>query len=127
PVCFSGFLNQSEITAAYAASDCLLLPSDSGETWGLVVNEAMACGLPALVSDQVGCAVDLVTPGVTGDVFGCGDVDALARLLARHGADRAGLARMGLAAQDRVVGGYNFERVVEGAMTALSFVTGNPS
>jgi len=124
PVQFSGFLNQSEITAAYAASDCLLLPSDSGETWGLVVNEAMACGLPALVSDQVGSAADLVTPGATGDVFGCGDVDALAGMLARYGSDRQRLARMGQAAQERVTGGYNFSRVVEGALAALDFVTG---
>ncbi len=126
PVHFAGFLNQSEITAAYAAADALLLPSDSGETWGLVVNEAMACGLPALVSDQVGCAVDLITPGVTGDAFACGDVDALSALLARHGAAPDGLARMGQAARGRVVEGYNFERVVAGALAALAFVTETP-
>ncbi|MBZ0087658.1 MAG: glycosyltransferase family 4 protein [Thermomonas sp.] len=123
PVHFAGFLNQSEITAAYAASDALLLPSDSGETWGLVVNEAMACGLPALVSDQVGCAVDLVTPGATGEVFGCGDVAALAALLKRYAAKREALAQMGQAAQARVLDGYNFGRVVDGAMAALTFVT----
>ncbi len=59
PVSFTGFLNQGEIAQAYAAADFLLLPSRS-ETWGLVVNEAMACGLPAIVSDGVGCAEDLV-------------------------------------------------------------------
>lgn len=123
PVHFAGFLNQSEITAAYAASDALLLPSDSGETWGLVVNEAMACGLPALVSDQVGCAVDLVTPGATGEVFGCGDVAALAALLARYAEKREALAQMGQAAQARVLDGYNFGRVVDGVMAALTFVT----
>ncbi|MFV9504997.1 MAG: glycosyltransferase family 4 protein, partial [Oscillochloridaceae bacterium umkhey_bin13] len=57
---FTGFLNQSQITQAYVAADLLVLPSDGSETWGLVVNEAMACGLPALVSDQVGCAPDLI-------------------------------------------------------------------
>jgi glycosyltransferase involved in cell wall biosynthesis len=124
PVHFAGFLNQSEITAAYAASDCLVLPSDSGETWGLVTNEAMACGLPALVSDQVGCAVDLVTPGVTGDSYACGDVDALASLLARYAPDAAGLARMGQAARARVHSDYNFDRVVEGAVSALRSVQG---
>ncbi|WP_425507198.1 glycosyltransferase family 4 protein [Thermomonas carbonis] len=96
---FAGFLNQSEITAAYAAADCLVLPSDHGETWGLVVNEAMACGLPALVSDQVGCAVDLIVAGHTGDVFPCGDVAALSAMLARHGRNREGLADMGAAAR----------------------------
>ncbi len=59
PVTLAGFLNQTEITRAYAAADCLVLPSDWGETWGLVVNEAMACGLPAIVSDRVGCALPI--------------------------------------------------------------------
>lgn len=122
PVRFTGFLNQSEITAAYAASDCLLLPSDSGETWGLVVNEAMACGLPALVSDQVGCARNLVDPGATGDVFTCGDVAALAELIERHSLRPETLAAMGSGARMRVRSDYNFERVVEGAMAALAFV-----
>jgi glycosyltransferase involved in cell wall biosynthesis len=41
------------------AADCLVLPSDHGETWGLVVNEALASGLPCIVSDACGCAEDL--------------------------------------------------------------------
>ena len=126
PVRFAGFLNQSEIGAAYAASDCLLLPSDAGETWGLVVNEAMASGLPAIVSDQVGCAVDLIESGVTGDVFPCGDVAALAVLLERHANAQGQLARMGAAAREKVTKGYNFEYVVAGVMKALAFVTETP-
>jgi glycosyltransferase involved in cell wall biosynthesis len=125
PVHFAGFLNQSEITAAYAAADCLVLPSDSGETWGLVTNEAMACGVPALVSDQVGCAVDLITPGETGDVFACGDTSGLAALIARH-ADRSDLDRMGEAARRRVHVDYNFDRVVKGTMSALELVGKEP-
>jgi len=76
PIRFTGFLNQSEIARAYAVSDVLVVPSRS-ETWGLVVNEAMACGIPALVSDGVGCAGDLIEPGVTGDVFRVGAVPEL--------------------------------------------------
>ena len=72
PVTFAGFLNQTEIAGAYVAADCLVLPSDTGETWGLVVNEAMACGIPAIVSDQVGCGPDLVSEGVTGATFPTG-------------------------------------------------------
>jgi glycosyltransferase involved in cell wall biosynthesis len=59
---FTGFLNQTEISRAYVAADCLVLPSDYRETWGLVVNEAMASGLPCIVSDACGCAEDLVEP-----------------------------------------------------------------
>lgn len=73
PVTFAGFLNQSQIVDAYIASDCLVLPSDHGETWGLVVNEAMACGRPAIVSDQAGCHLDLIRVGETGWVHRFGD------------------------------------------------------
>jgi glycosyltransferase involved in cell wall biosynthesis len=52
-------MNQTEISRAYVAADCLVLPSDHGETWGLVVNEALASGLPCLVSDACGCAEEL--------------------------------------------------------------------
>ncbi len=74
---FAGFLNQSEMARAYVAADALVLPSES-ETWGLVVNEALACGVPCVVSDRVGCAVDMIVTGINGAVYPCGDVEALA-------------------------------------------------
>jgi glycosyltransferase involved in cell wall biosynthesis len=122
PIHFTGFLNQSEITAAYAVSDCLLLPSDHGETWGLVVNEAMACELPALVSDQVGSAVNLITSGKTGDTFACGNIEELAMLMNRYAREPDLLERMGAEARCRVFADYNFERVVDGVLAALNFV-----
>ncbi|MDP1841705.1 MAG: glycosyltransferase family 4 protein [Reyranella sp.] len=75
---FHGFVNQSELPAIYAAADVIVLPSDGRETWGLVVNEAMACGVPAVVSDAVGCGPDLIETGLTGAVFPLGNVAALA-------------------------------------------------
>jgi len=77
---FTGFLNQTEISKAYAVADCLVLPSDYGETWGLVVNEAMASGLPCLISDQCGSAADLGHIG-RNRVFPCADVASLGRNL----------------------------------------------
>lgn len=68
-VVFAGFVNQRELPKYYGISDLLVLPSDGGETWGLVVNEAMACGTPAIVSDQVGCAPDMICKGLTGMVY----------------------------------------------------------
>ena len=62
PASFTGFLNQSEISKAYVAADCLVLPSDHRETWGLVVNEALASGLPCIASDACGCSEDLIAP-----------------------------------------------------------------
>jgi glycosyltransferase involved in cell wall biosynthesis len=75
---FMGFVNQSELPAVYASADLLVLPSDGQETWGLVVNEAMACGIPAVVSDVVGCGPDLIEAGRTGATFPFADTAALA-------------------------------------------------
>lgn len=101
-VSFTGFLNQTEMLDAYAACDCLALPSDAGETWGLVVNEAMAAGKPAIVSDLAGCAADLIRPNETGAVFPFGDWQALSRLL-EHGAHhRAELRGWGHQARDHI-------------------------
>jgi glycosyltransferase involved in cell wall biosynthesis len=119
---FTGFLNQSRVSQAYVASDCLVLPSDAGETWGLVVNEAMASGRVALVSDLVGCHPDLVVPGVTGDVFPCGDVQALAQLLDAWCGGATKLAAGGEAARAHVAQ-YSVGRVVDGSVQALRFVT----
>lgn len=81
PATFAGFLNLSEIARAYVAADALVLPSDFGETWGLVVNEALACGLPCAVSDRCGCGEDLVAPSGPRLVFRFDDPADLARAL----------------------------------------------
>jgi glycosyltransferase involved in cell wall biosynthesis len=80
---FVGFKNQSELGRYYALGDALVLPSRTGETWGLVVNEALQFGLHALVSSRVGSAPDLVAEGDTGFVFPYGDAAALARAVTR--------------------------------------------
>lgn len=121
PVVFSGFLNQSQISRAYAASDALVLPSDSGETWGLVANEAMASGLPVIMSDQVGSAVDLVVPGKTGEVYPCGSVEGLAACMERISGDTARAKGMGNRARTHVLDGFSFEGVVRGVTAALEY------
>ena len=77
PAKFLGFKNQSQMPECYSASDILVLPS-AVDTWGLVVNEAFACGLPAIVSDKVGCAPDMIREDLTGRVFPMGDSQCLA-------------------------------------------------
>jgi len=88
----TGFLNQSEIPRAFAAADCMVLPSGYGETWGLVVNEALASDVDVIVSDHCGCAEDLAAPLGPAHVFPCGDVAALARALAAVAAGPSPLA-----------------------------------
>ena len=77
-----------------------MLPSDR-ESWGLVVNEALATGLPVVVSDAVGCMPDLVVPASTGELFRGGDVDDLAAALGRV-RDPGGRERMGDACRAHV-------------------------
>lgn len=97
---FLGFRNQSELPAFFDLCDVFVLPSVH-EPWGLVVNEAMTAARAVIVSDQVGCAPDLVHHGVNGLVYPAGDVaalsDALHEVLAERGRARAmGAASLGI-------------------------------
>ena len=78
---FLGFQNQTRLSRYYHAADLLVLPSRRGETWGLVVNEALHHGVPCVVSEAVGCAPDLIRPGITGHIFETGSVTGLAAAL----------------------------------------------
>jgi glycosyltransferase involved in cell wall biosynthesis len=83
----------------------------------------MACGLPAVVSDRVGCHPDLVIPGKTGFVYRCGDVLALIDSLEEVAA-RPGLAtRLGDRAR-RHVAAYSIRNLVEGTVAAMAAVAG---
>ncbi len=81
PVTFAGFLNQTEISRAYAVADVMVLTSDWGETWGLSVNEALASGVPVILSDKCGCAEDLSSATKEARVFQMGNVKQLAELI----------------------------------------------
>jgi glycosyltransferase involved in cell wall biosynthesis len=78
---YLGFCNQSRMPAVYSASQVLVLPSSSRETWGLVCNEAIASGTPIVVSDAVGCAPDLAADGNVGRTFNLGDIMGLAKAI----------------------------------------------
>lgn len=121
PVRFSAFLNQSEIAKAYVAADTLVLPSTT-ETWGLVVNEAMTCGLPGFVSDQVGCGPDLIVPGQTGEVFCSTEVRHLIEKLVSYAAEPRVLAEMGRNAR-RKIADYSVENMVDSTLKAVSAVS----
>jgi glycosyltransferase involved in cell wall biosynthesis len=86
-VVFVGFKNQTEIRDFYAISDIFVLASEL-EPWGLAVNEAMASGLPCVVSDQVGAAPDLIEGKGTGVVYPCADIPRLGDALKKFALDR---------------------------------------
>lgn len=77
---FTGSLQDAPLSREYYGATCLVLPSLS-EPWGLVVNEALGHGCPAVVSDRCGCVPELVLNGITGYVFVAGDVAALQRTM----------------------------------------------
>jgi glycosyltransferase involved in cell wall biosynthesis len=106
-ICWPGFKQVDELPAYYALASCFVLPSVS-EPWGLVVNEAMACGLPVLVSDRCGAAGDLVFPGINGYVFDPFDAAGLARLMQCMSAGELNRKEMGQASK-RLVANYTPE------------------
>jgi glycosyltransferase involved in cell wall biosynthesis len=118
PVTFAGFQNQQTMPRLYAAADVLVLPSDRRETWGLVVNEAMASGIPVIVSDAAGCVPDLVRDGETGYAYRAGNVRALASALATVAADPVRRTRMGAAAAEHIAG-YSADHAAAGVLEAV--------
>ncbi|MEQ1885598.1 MAG: glycosyltransferase family 4 protein [Bryobacteraceae bacterium] len=85
-VYFAGLKQAAELPEYYAKASCFILPSTS-EPWGLVVNEAMASGLPVLASDRCGCAEDLIRNGENGFLFDPFDVEAIAGSMLRVSSD----------------------------------------
>jgi glycosyltransferase involved in cell wall biosynthesis len=79
-VVFSGFLQRDELPAVYALAEALVFPTHT-DPWGLVVNEALACGLPVIASKVAGCVADLVREGENGFIVAPGDPKALARAM----------------------------------------------
>jgi glycosyltransferase involved in cell wall biosynthesis len=92
---FLEFQNQQQMPVLYQACDLFCLPSKGpGETWGLAVNEAMACGKTILISDKVGCSEDLVIEGYNGAIFKHGSASQLQEKII-HLTDVKELEKMG--------------------------------
>ncbi len=122
---FLPFANQTEMPARLLLAELFVLPSRGHyETWGLAVNEAMHMGVPALVTDLVGCQRDLVTDGETGWVFPAADPAALRAKLAVALAalgDPAARTRVRTAVAARIAG-YTYAQTTAGLLDALRFV-----
>jgi glycosyltransferase involved in cell wall biosynthesis len=93
-VTFTGWRSGEDLLEAYAATDVFLLLSRR-EPWGIVVNEAAACGLPLVLTDAVGAAADLLVPCENGELVRSGDVDGQAKAIARLASDGALRTRYG--------------------------------
>lgn len=109
-ILFQPFCNQSAMPWVYRMGDVFVLSSNS-ETWGLGVNEAMACGRAAIVSDRCGCAPDLIQDGANGFVFRSGDEGSLLETLMQFG-DKTVAAAMGKRAGE-MIDQFSLEAVAE--------------
>jgi glycosyltransferase involved in cell wall biosynthesis len=117
---FCGFRNQSELPRFFDLAAVFVLPSRH-EPWGLIVNEVMNAARPAIVSDDVGSAADLIEDGVNGCIYPVGDVDALTDALRRVLEAPGAAAAMGRQAFERIQR-WGFEEDVHGLRRALAAV-----
>jgi glycosyltransferase involved in cell wall biosynthesis len=115
---FPGFVNQADLPKHYAAADIFVLPSFD-DPRATVINEAMACGLPVVVSDRCGPIGDIARDGDNAFVFHAGDTDALAAALDRLTVDPA--LRLQMSARSReIISRWDYQRGVEGVREALA-------
>ncbi|HTQ31619.1 MAG TPA: glycosyltransferase [Opitutaceae bacterium] len=122
---FPGFLQYSDLPAAYGLASAFVLPSVSDQ-WGLVVNEAMAAGLPVLVSSRCGCAPELVREGENGFTFDPENTGQLAGLMAElAGRDEAQRTAMGRRSRE-IVSTFSPESFAQGLEAALARACGSP-
>jgi glycosyltransferase involved in cell wall biosynthesis len=116
---FRGFLNQSQVVEkGYADLDAIVLPSGENETWGLVINEAMTGGIPAIVSHLVGCAPDLIESGETGYEFEAGKTQELTASIDRLVSGLEGRHDFSAAVLRRIAD-YSMEQTAAGIESAL--------
>lgn len=119
-VVFAGFVNQREVPRYYALADVFVLPSDK-EVAPLVVHEAMACGLPVILSDAIPSCVDFVRPGENGFLFPMGDQSALSACLERILGEEALRSQMG-ERSFRLIQAWSPEAGAEGVVQALRHI-----
>lgn len=118
---FIDFQNQSQMPVLYQACDLFCLPSQGpGETWGLAVNEAMACSKAILVSDKVGCAQDLVKPVGNGYIFKSKDETDLLEKLQLLCSSKDQLIKMGKQSGE-LIKNWTIEKQVSAIIKELTY------
>ena len=119
-----GFKQYEELTSYYAQAGAFIHVSTT-EQWGLVVNEAMASGLPVLVSNRCGCAADLVKEGENGWTFDPTNVEQMADLMLRISNDEETRVRMGVMSRE-IIAEWGPERFASGVKAAVQAALAAP-
>lgn len=116
---FPGFLQQNELLPYFAHATCFIHAS-THEQWGLVVNEAMAAGLPVLVSKRCGCAEDLVLNNINGFSFDPYDQHRLVQLMQKISSEEIDINAMGKCALKHI-GRFSPEYFARGLQAAIDY------
>jgi glycosyltransferase involved in cell wall biosynthesis len=124
-VLLPGFKQYPDLPAHYGLASAFIHASTT-EQWGLVVNEAMASGLPVLVSNRCGCATDLVKDGVNGFTFDPCNVEQLAQLMFQISAFQPfRLSAFGSASRE-IISNWGPERFADGLRRAVEYALQSP-
>jgi glycosyltransferase involved in cell wall biosynthesis len=115
---FLGFINQTGLPAVYSAADLFVLPSEY-DPCPVVVCEAMLCGTPVIISDEIRGRFELIREGETGFIFPCGDVEALAEIMRQAFSERGRLTAMRDAAR-RQMESWSPRTTAENLVAALN-------
>jgi glycosyltransferase involved in cell wall biosynthesis len=118
---FLPFQNQTRMPAVYRVGNVLVLPSSGpGETWGLCINEAMACGLAVIASSKVGCAIDLVQDNRNGFIFKADNTaDMVDKLSICSIKSEDELINMGNASR-AIIANWSFDHICEAIITTIN-------
>lgn len=109
---FAGFQNQTSMPVFYRMADLFILPSTGpGETWGLALNEAMACGRAIVATNKAGGATDLIRIGKNGFIIYDNDTGHLENFLSKVIDNKSLLGTMGKHSLE-IVRDFNFENIV---------------
>jgi glycosyltransferase involved in cell wall biosynthesis len=100
-VVLAGFAQRDRLAQFYALADALIFPTHA-DAWGLVVNEAMACGLPVICSDAAGCADDLIAGRGNGQIVPAHDPACLSSAMAEFAFDVGRRLRMGQRSREHI-------------------------
>jgi len=111
---FAGFVERDQLASYYSLAECLVLPTHT-DTWGMVVNEAMACGLPIICTDVAGCAADLISSN--GILVAVSKISELSDAMRAIATDPELRNRMS-AESRRLIQGYSPQHCAEGIAKA---------
>jgi glycosyltransferase involved in cell wall biosynthesis len=117
---FMGFQNQTRMPVIYQACELFCLPSKGpGESWGLAINEAMACSRAIIASDKVGAAADLIRPNYNGHIFESGNLTDLKEKLEKLTADKPKLQEYGRHSK-QIISEWNFKTIASKLVTVIN-------